>query len=137
MHLRTPDGRKSYTAQYPQTMTAADQKIEIDDLVTSWESMATQIAKTQYYKAGLHYDGRRAGVDVHAEGTGRMAAAGTVHRDLLPQQHRRDHCSLSGYGAPYTYDLVGWLTESITWEWGRQGAFRSWSATVKCRRYWR
>jgi hypothetical protein len=136
VHLRTPDGRKSYTAQYPQTMTAADQKIEIDDLVTSWESMATQIAKTQYYKAGLHYEEGAQELTFTLKGPGEW---------LRPEQFIALAClnstgeiiTVSGYASPYAIDVVGWLTESITWEWGRQGAFRSWSATAKCRRYWR
>jgi hypothetical protein len=136
VHLRTPDGRKSYSAQYPQTMTAADQRIEIDDLVTSWESMAPQIAKTQYYKAGLHYQEGAQELTFTLKGPGEW---------LRPEQYIALACVnatgetivVADQTPPYTHDLVGWLTESITWEWGRQGAFRTWSATAKCRRYWR
>ena len=134
VHARTPDGQHEYEVQFPPTMTAAEQRIELDDLIVTSVDMATQLAQTQYYKAGLHYTAGPQELTFTLKGPGEW---------LRPEQWVSLACqnssgltiTRSGYAT--SFDDVGWLVESVTWEWGRQDAFRSWSATAKCRRYWR
>jgi hypothetical protein len=134
VHAKTPDGLHEYTAQYPPTMTTAQQRIEIDDAITPWSSAVNDLARMQYYKAGLHY------MDGAQELTFTLKGPGEW---LKPEQFiavasiNSSGKIITQAGYSGTYDLPGWLIESVTWEWGRQGAFRSWTATAKCRRYWR
>lgn len=134
IHARTPDGQHEYEVQFPPTLTAAMQRIELDGLIIASVDMATQLAQAQYYKAGLHYTAGPQELTFTLKGPGEW---------LRPEQWVSLAClnssgltiTRSGYSG--AFDDVGWLIESVTWEWGRQDAFRSWAATAKCRRYWR
>ena len=80
VHLRTPDGRKSYTAQYPHDHDRGgpeDRARRPGDILGEHGSADRQDAILQ---GGLALDRRVAGVDVRPEGAWRMVAARTVPR---------------------------------------------------------
>lgn len=115
-------------------MTAAMQRIELDDLVATGPDTVTALAQTMFYKSGLHYTVGPQELTFTLKGPGEW---------LRPEQWLK-LASLNSTGQTIIgteltshYDNVSWLTESVTWEWGRQDAFRTWKATAKCRRYWR
>ena len=134
VHARTPDGLHEYTAQFPASMTGAMQRIELDGLVATSADTVTKLAQTQYYKAGLHYTAGPQELTFTLKGPGEW---------LRPDQwlslacHNTTGETVIRSGHAAGYDVVGWITENVTWEWGRQDAFRTWSATAKCRRFWR
>lgn len=134
IHARTPDGLQQYIAEFPANLTAAAQIIEYDDLVAVSANAAGELAQALYYKAGLHYSVGPQEATFTLKGPGEW---------LRPEQWLTLACyNLSGQtvvaeGLGDEYQTVSWLTESITWTWGRAEAFRTWAATATCRRYWR
>ena len=134
VHARTPDSLHHYTAEFPpHGLTATQQIAEITDLVISDSAALTNLAQTQYYKAGLHYVAGSQQATLTLRGIGEW---------LRPEQWLTVICdndtgeTLDDATAE-DYDTVGWLVESVTWEWGMSNNFRTWKATAQCRRYWR
>jgi hypothetical protein len=133
IHARTPDGLNQFEAFFPPSLTT-EPAIAYDDLVVTSANAAALLAQSLYYKAGLQYTAGPQEMTFTLKGPGEW---------LRPEQwltlacHNSTGETLIVAGHSGSYDTVSWLTESVTWTWGRNGAFRTWAATVKCRRYWR
>ena len=134
LQARTPDSLARYTAEFPpHGLTATHQIAEITDLVIGDGAALNNLAQTQYYKAGLHYVAGSQQATLTLRGIGEW---------LRPEQWLTVICDNDtgetlDPDVAEDYDTVGWLVESVTWEWGVSNNFRTWKATAQCRRYWR
>jgi hypothetical protein len=139
IHARTPDGLRQYTATFPNTVSATDQLIELDDLVVVSQNVVSALAQTMYYKNGLNYLLGAQEIIFSTKGAGlwlrpemyvqipNVADTGAVIDqsvyDQVPGQ---------------THTTTSWLIESVDWEWGLgENNVRTWKNTARGRRFWR
>jgi len=136
---RTPDGLSQYNAEFPANMTAANQKLEYDDLVIADINILNSLVQTMYYKGGLFYTEGAQEASFTLTGVGEW---------LRPEIWLSIFTNLdNGKCVPIPADVttpeyvdhygyIPWLVDSVTWEWGSNDRTKTWQANVHCRRYW-